>query len=105
LTDSDSLKPVKIEKILQTPTFKKAIRKLKRQDKLEVDAAIKAIMIDPEIGELKKGDLCFLRVHKFKMNKQLTLLGYRWEDGSIVLELLNFGSHENYYRDSNKLFN
>lgn len=28
-----------------------------------------------KIGEQKKGALAFLRVHKFKMNNQLTLLG------------------------------
>jgi hypothetical protein len=33
------------------------------------------------------------------MVKQLTLLGYSYEDGAIVLELLVLGSHENFYRD------
>jgi len=43
--------------------------------------------------------LAYLRVYKFKMAKQLTLLGYSYEDGAVVLELLNLGSHENFYRD------
>lgn len=51
----------------------------------------KALMADPNIGEQKKGDLAFLRVHKFKMNKQLTLLGYSFDDGALVLELMAFG--------------
>jgi hypothetical protein len=56
-------------------------------------------MADPNIGEQKKGDLAFLRVHKFKMNKQLILLGYSFDDGALVLELMALGSHENSYRD------
>ena len=33
------------------------------------------------------------------MVKQLSLIGYSYEDGSVVLELLTLGSHENFYRD------
>jgi len=33
------------------------------------------------------------------MNKQLTLLGYSFDDGALVLELIALGSHENFYRD------
>jgi len=56
-------------------------------------------MDEPALGEQKKGDLSFLRVYKFKMNKQLTLLGYSFDDGALILELLALGSHENFYRD------
>ena len=61
-------------------------------------------MDDPLLGEQKKGDLAFLRVYKFKMVKQLTLLGYSYEDGTVILELIALGSHENFYRDVKKLF-
>jgi hypothetical protein len=44
----------------------------------------------------KKGDLAYLRVFKFKMVEQLTLLGYSYVDDDIVLELVNIGSHENF---------
>ncbi|MEA3381391.1 type II toxin-antitoxin system RelE/ParE family toxin, partial [Alteromonas australica] len=44
------------------------------------------------------------RVYKFKMVKQLTLLGYSYEDGTVILELIALGSHENFYRDVKKLF-
>ncbi|HEY7774118.1 MAG TPA: type II toxin-antitoxin system RelE/ParE family toxin, partial [Marinagarivorans sp.] len=53
----------------------------------------------PNIGEQKKGDLAFLRVHMFKMNKQLTLLGYSFDDGALILELMALGAHESFYRD------
>ena len=89
----------KVASVLQTPTFKKAMKKLKPNQKKDLDAAIKALMKDPKLGEQKKGDLSFLRVHKFKMNKQLTLLGYSFDDGTLILELMALGSHENFYRD------
>ena len=85
--------------VLQSPTFKKAVKKLKTNQKKDLDVAVKALMDDPTLGEQKKGDLSFLRVHKFKMNKQLTLLGYSFDDGVLVLELMALGSHENFYRD------
>ena len=50
----------------------------------------------------KKGDLGFLRVYKFKMNKQLTLLGYSFDNGTLTLELMALGTHENFYRDIKK---
>lgn len=90
---------VKATSVLQTPTFKKAVNKLKPNQKKDLDWAVKDLMANPHIGEQKKGNLAFLRVHKFKMNKQLTLLGYGFYDGAVVLELMALGSHENFYRD------
>ncbi len=90
---------VKARSVLQTPTFKKAVKKLKPNQKKDLDLAVKDLMADPNIGEQKKGDLAFLRVYKFKMNKQLTLLGYSFDDGALILELMALGSHENFYRD------
>lgn len=90
---------VKATNVLQTPTFKKAVKKLQPNQKKDLDLAVKDLMADPSIGEQKKGDLAFLRVHKFKMNNQPTLLGYSFNDGSLVLELMALGSHENFYRD------
>ena len=89
----------KAKRVLQTPTFKKMVKKLKPNQKKELDAAVKALMAKPVLGEQKKGDLSFLRVYKFKMNKQLTLLGYSFDDGTLILELMALGSHENFYRD------
>ena len=90
---------VKATNVLQTPTFKKAVKKLKTNQKKDLDSAIKELMTNPIIGERKKGDLSFLRVYKFKMNKQLTLLAYSFDDGALILELIALGSHENLYRD------
>jgi len=89
----------KANNVLQTPTFKKAVKKLKPNQKKELDSAIKTLMAKPTLGEQKKGNLAFLRVYKFKMNKQLTLLGYRFNNGTLTLELMALGSHANFYRD------
>jgi mRNA-degrading endonuclease RelE of RelBE toxin-antitoxin system len=89
----------KAKSVLQTPTFKKAVKKLKPNQKKDLDVAVKELMAKPTLGEQKKGDLTFLRVYKFKMNKQLTLLGYSFDDGTLILELMALGSHENFYRD------
>lgn len=88
-----------VTRVVQTPSFKKAAKKLKPNQKQDLDIAVKTLVQDPKLGEQKKGDLAFLRVYKFKMSKQLTLLGYSYEDGALVLELITLGSHENFYRD------
>ena len=89
----------KITQVSQTPSFKKTVKKLHANQKKDLDDAVKVLMEEPTIGEQKKGDLSYLRVYKFKMVKQLTLLGYSYEDGAVVLELIALGPHENFYRD------
>ena len=89
----------KAKSVVQTPTFKKTVKKLKASQKKELDNAVKELMAKPTLGEQKKGDLAFLRVYKFKMSKQLTLLGYSFDDGALILELMALGSHENFYRN------
>ena len=79
--------------------FKKAVKKLKKNQKDDLDEAVKVLVSDPDAGIQKNGDLAYLRVYKFKMAKQEMLLGYSYEDGSIVLMLMNLGTHENFYRD------
>ena len=93
----------KATRVLQTPTFRKAVKKLKPKQKKELDTAVKALMAKPTLGEQKKADLAYLCVYKFRMNKQLTLLGYSFDDGALILELIALGSHENFYRDIKRL--
>ena len=94
----------RITQVLQTPAFKKSVKKLHKNQKEDLDKAVKRLMKDPLLGEQKKGDLSFLRVYKFKMARQLTLLGYSHEIGTITLELMALGSHENFYRDMKNIF-
>ncbi|MCY0964046.1 type II toxin-antitoxin system RelE/ParE family toxin [Parathalassolituus penaei] len=90
---------VKAACVLQTPTFRKAVKKLNSDQKKDLDDAVRTLIEEPLLGEQKKGDLSFLRVYKFKMSKQLTLLGYSFIDGTLTLELMALGTHENFYRD------
>ena len=83
--------------ILQMPAFKRAYKKLVASHQAVVDAAVRTIISDPEIGEAKKGDLAGVYVHKFPLNRQQMLLAYEWNPNTRMLLLL--GSHENFYRD------
>lgn len=84
-------------RILVTPTFDRAVKKLHRKQKAELDEAVKAVVGDTEIGEAKVGDLIGIRVYKFHMANQLCLIAYRVIDESSI-KLLMIGSHENFYR-------
>lgn len=85
--------------IYQTHSFKKAVKKLKSNQKADLDKAIKLIIENPKAGNQKKGDLDYLRVFKFKMIKQEMLLGYSYIEEKLVLELLMLATHEYFYRD------
>ncbi|MCT8344102.1 type II toxin-antitoxin system RelE/ParE family toxin [Photorhabdus kleinii] len=98
---SEGQKDPKIE-VYETRRFSKALSKLSEDLLTIVEDEIDRIIDNPEIGEQKKGDLSFLRVHKFKLNNQLTLLGYCWVEEKIELYLLNFGSHENFYQEQKR---
>jgi len=84
--------------VYQSRRFAKSLKKLPESQVKIVEDEIDAIIEDPEIGELKKGDLSHLRVHKFKMNRKLVLLGYSWLEEEIEICLLHIGSHENFYQ-------
>ncbi|MCE2926117.1 MAG: type II toxin-antitoxin system RelE/ParE family toxin [Rickettsiales bacterium] len=88
--------------IRQTRQFEKTYKKLHSNQKTAVDKAIRAIASDPDLGERKKGDLASVRVYKFSMLGQLTLLGYSYVEGEATILLLAVGSHENFYRDLKK---
>lgn len=88
-----------VKHLLQSPSFKKAVKKLHPNQKNDLDDAVKRLVNNPELGEQKKGDLAYLRVYKFKMIKQQVLLGYSYQEDELILELLALGSHENFYRD------
>ncbi|ARN84863.1 type II toxin-antitoxin system RelE/ParE family toxin [Candidatus Nucleicultrix amoebiphila] len=85
--------------IFQTPSFKKIIKKLHKNQKKSLDEEIKKLMQTPLMGELKKGDLAGVRVHKFYLISTLSLLAYTYNDEHQTLTLHYLGSHENFYRD------
>lgn len=85
-------------RILLTPTFERALKKMHKPQKLYLDGAVRSVSQDPGIGDSKVGDLAGVRVYKFRMNNQLCLLSYRSMDENTI-KLLTFGTHENFYRD------
>jgi mRNA interferase RelE/StbE len=89
-------------RLLVTPTFVRATKKLHAPQKLELDAALRAISANPAIGDAKVGDLAGVRVYKFRLSNQLCLLAYRILDQE-TLKLLAVGSHENFYRDLKRI--
>jgi len=86
-------------RLLQTPTFARAVKRLHKQHKRDLDTALRTIAADPSIGEAKIGDLAGVRVHKFKIDRQLLLLAYEILETEDAIKLLALGGHENFYRD------
>jgi len=78
------------------------IKKINKNQKKDLDAAIADIASDPSIGIMKKGDLQGVHVYKFRMVNQLTLLAYEFCQDDTLVILLAVGSHENFYRDLKK---
>ena len=85
-------------RLLVTPTFARAAKKLRSAQKAELDNAVRAIAHDPTIGDAKVGDLAGVSVFKFRLSNQLCLLAYSHIDDETI-KLLALGSHENFYRD------
>ena len=83
--------------VLQSAIFRRAYKRLHPHQKADVDDAVASIILDPTIGQAKKGDLAGVFVYKFKSNAQLILLAYEYDPVTRMLLLL--GSHENFYRD------
>lgn len=83
--------------VKQMPAFKKIYKKLRVNDKLKVNEAIRALVNNPKIGQEKKGDLSSVFVYKFKIHQREILLAYEWDARRRIL--LAMGLHENFYRD------
>ena len=82
-----------------TATFERAAKKLHRNQIKQLEDAIDEIVSNPELGEMKRGDLGGVRVCKFRINNQLILLAYQCSGNNRDLTLLSLGPHENFYRD------
>jgi mRNA-degrading endonuclease RelE of RelBE toxin-antitoxin system len=89
-------------RILVTPIFDRAVKKMHRLQKAALDEAVRTISSQPDAGETKVGDLAGVRIYKFRMGKVLSLLAYRVLDENTV-KLLMVGPHENFYRDLKRI--
>ena len=83
--------------VLQSSVFARSYKKLHSNQKHDVEIAINAIVQDPLIGDLKRGDMAGVFIYKFKSQSQLMLLAYEFDPKTRHLLLL--GTHENFYRD------
>ena len=86
--------------VLQPPLFKRQKNKLHKWQISKLDEEVRRIIANPKIGQLKKGELAGIYVHKFKLKKDLLLLAYSFDPNSRTLIML--GSHENFYRELKK---
>jgi len=89
--------------IIQSPLFARQKKRLPKNQIKDLDAAVRKIIQDPEIGNQKVGDLSGVRVHKFKSMGSVILLAYEVIESSIFL--YTFGSHQNFYRALRKYVN
>lgn len=96
---AEKIEPENEIDVYQTRRFEKKFNSLNEAERDAVDEQIELIIADPEIGEQKKGDLSFLRVHKFHLSNQLYLLGYSYVEAKLELYMLSLGPHENFYSD------
>lgn len=90
-------------KIIASNHFIKFKKKSTEALQLEIDAQVLKIIKNPEIGELKKGDLAGIRIHKFNYGSKLFLLSYQSVHNSIKLYMID--SHENFYKRLKKYLN
>ena len=92
------MKEEKTIKIKQVGQFEKSVKKLHSNQKSALDNAVEAIKNNPHIGQQKKGDLGMIRVYKFRMVNQQTLLGYTYDKANNRINLIEVGPHENFYQ-------
>ena len=93
----DPKKPTR--SVEQSTRFGKTKRRLLPKAQVALDAEVKKIAENPLVGEMKTGALKRVRVLKFKLGPLQLLLAYEFNERRNVVELLDVGPHENFYRD------
>ncbi len=83
--------------ILYKAPFRKFVKKKRRPFQLAIEDEVEEIMKNPDLGELKKGNLAEFRVHKFLYGKQRVLIAYLVQEAEIIFFMI--GSHENFYKE------
>ncbi|MEA3358734.1 MAG: type II toxin-antitoxin system RelE/ParE family toxin [Thermodesulfobacteriota bacterium] len=89
-----------IKEIIQSPIFAKQKKKLHENRLKDLNNAVKMIFENPDIGDMKGGDLKGIRIYKFKFINNQILLAYEVDFNTLYLYA--FGSHEHFYRDLKK---
>jgi len=83
--------------VLYKSPFKKFVKRQNRPFQLVLEDEAERIKNNPDIGDLKKGDLSGFRVHKFVFLNQEYLIAYKPQNDRIVFYMI--GTHENFYRE------
>ena len=84
-----------MRKVFQTKTFQRGLRKIHPNEKKTLDKVVRKILIAPEAGDPKKGDLSGAYTVKFNMHGTPFRLMYEYDDTSLTL--LRFGPREGFY--------
>jgi len=79
------------------PLFERQFKKFYPREQGVIRQEIKRIKSNPAIGEVKKGALAHVRVHKFRIHKQKYLLAYELTGKERTIYLYAIATHENYY--------
>lgn len=86
-------------RVLETPKFLKQVKRLRPNQRTDLDLAIREVASNPLIGEQKKGALSWVRVYKGRLVGQLFLLAYAVREDEEVIILHAIASHQNVNRD------
>lgn len=79
------------------PAFRKFVKKQSRPFQLAIEDEVEIVLMNPAIGEEKKGGLSGFKVHKFVFKKQEYLMAYLVESENIIFFMA--GTHENFYKE------
>jgi mRNA-degrading endonuclease RelE of RelBE toxin-antitoxin system len=88
--------------VVQAPRFGRSKKRVSAAAQLLIDEAVKGLLADPLGGEPKIGALKGVRVIKFKFGPQQLLLAYQFDAKRNMIEVLDVGPHENFYRELQK---
>ena len=88
--------------VVQAPRFGRSKKRLPAAAQMQIDEAVKGLLADPLSGEPKTGALKGVRVIKFKVGPQQLLLAYQFDAKRNMIEVLDVGPHENFYRELQK---
>ena len=89
-------------KVQAVPRFPKSKRRLTPAVQTEIDKQVKSLIGNPLAGELKAGAIRLVRVVKFPAEDRQYLLAYSFFPKKNVIEVLDVGVHENFYRGLEK---
>ena len=88
--------------VVQAPRFGRSKKRLPAAAQRQIDEAVKGLLADPLGGEPKTGALKGVKVIKLKVGPQQLLLAYQFDAKRKLIEVLDVGPHENFYRELQK---